>query len=77
MSRDRTGVNFTCPDIDSAISIMEKVRSENSELRDVANEAIERAEDAEAVADRLEDEKNELQKELDAGCDAPCCRGEG
>lgn len=52
---DCTGVPNTCDDIDSAVSIFEAIRQENSDLRSFGVEQYERAEGLEAEVNDLKE----------------------
>lgn len=69
---DATGVPHTCPLIDDAQRLMEKVRAANGELRDKAvaalgevDELTERVRELERENRKLEDELTDLRSELE------------
>ena len=64
MGLDLTGVPQTCPLIDDAISQMERVRSMNGELRDIANDALARCEVLEDEIADLRSDVARLRSEL-------------
>lgn len=64
MGRDASGIPNTCPTIDDAIYLMNKVRDANSELRDFGNRMYEEKEDALEKINELEKQIEELKSEI-------------
>ncbi len=54
----RCPIEHTCPDIDSIIKLLEKLRSANSELRELGN-------DEAKEVDKLNEENEKLQSKID------------
>lgn len=64
MARDRTGIDYTCPDIDEVIRSMEKLRRSNDGLRGLATEAMDERDELQGQVKDLEKENAKLEARI-------------
>ena len=62
--RDNAPIGITCPTIDEIIKLVEKVRSDNGDLRDWGNDLCEKIEELESTIEKLEIEIEDLKIDL-------------